>query len=117
MPNAPLRFEVKVNGARVATIGADDPGVLTAIISWVKRGPQGITSEMRSDPKFNESVFLKEVCDLELGGLNSGTNRHTSWSRTSLQPGDEVTVRILGSGEYDPPLPLPNTSFERTRER
>jgi hypothetical protein len=105
-----------VNGAHIATIGAGDPGVLTAIIGWVKRSASAITSEMRANSKFDEATFLTETCDLQLGGLDSVTNRHTSWAGASLKPGDEVTVRVLGAGEYDSSLPPPNTSLERTRE-
>jgi hypothetical protein len=117
MPIAPLRFEVSVNGVRVAVIGANDPGVLTAIVGWVKRSASAITNEMRENPKFDEAKFLRASCDLELGGLDSETNRHMSWARTQLTQGDEVTIKVLGSGEYESPLLPPNTSLERTRER
>jgi hypothetical protein len=116
MPNASLRFEVLVNGERIAVTGTSPFGVLTAIVNWVRRSPTAITDKMRNDANFDEAIFLKEVCILELGALDSMTQRHVSWKGAALGPGDEVTVRVLGAGEFDdPPLP-PNKSLERTRE-
>jgi hypothetical protein len=116
MANAPLRFEVFVNGAPVAVMGTNEFGVLSAIVGWVKRNPAAITDELRSNPKFDEAAFLSETCDLQLGALDSTSDRHASWKGTPLRPGDEVTIKVLPGGEYDDPLPPPNTSLERTRE-
>jgi hypothetical protein len=95
MPVAPLRFEVFVNGDPVGTVGTNDFGVLTAIVGWVKRNPAAITTEMRGNPKFNETLFLTETCDLQLSALDSVANRHELWNSTTLKPGDEVIIKVL----------------------
>ena len=117
MPQAPLRFQVLVNGKPIAITGTNIFGVLTTFVNWVRRDPAAITEEMRKSADFDEAKFSTEVCELQLSALDSITNRHASWGSTSLRPGDEVTVRILPGGEYDAPPPPPNKSLERTRER
>src|SRR4051812_28207085 len=117
MPTEPLRLEVFLNGQRVAVIGTASYGVLSAIVSAVQRAPSAMTDELRSSPDFDEAKFLKQTCRLEIGGLDSTTQRHFGWDPTDLKPGDEITVRVLSGGEYDSPPPRPNISLERTRER
>jgi hypothetical protein len=117
MSITPLRFEVLVNGQRVAVVGTASYGVLSAIVNWVQRAPAAITDDVKNRPDFNEAKFLEETCRLELGGLDSATQRHFSWEPINLKPGDEVTVRIMRGGEYDSPPPRSNTSLERTRDR
>jgi len=116
MPNELLRFEVLVNGQPIAVTGTNSYGVLSAIVSWVRRSPGAITDDVRSRPNFDEDAFLKETCELELGGMDSTANRHVGWPGVNLKPGDEVTIRILSGGKFDPPPPPPNKSLERTRE-
>jgi hypothetical protein len=104
MTNAPLRFEVLVNGKVVATTGVGSAyGVLSAVVSWVRRNPAAISAKIRADPDFDELTVLKEVCEVELGALDSVANRHSSWGKHDLRPGDEVTIRVLPSGQYDAP--------------
>jgi hypothetical protein len=117
VPQAPLRFQVLVNGKPIAITGTSTFGVLTTIVNWVRRDPAAITDELRKSPNFDEVKFSAEVCELELSALDSITKRHASWGATTLRPGDEVTVRILPSGEYDDPPPPPNKSLERTHEK
>jgi hypothetical protein len=100
---APIRVEVLLNGRRIALAGVEQFGVISAIVTWVRRNPAKITEKMRADPKFDESRFLREVCEVEVGGLNSITENHLSWAKEALQPGSEVTIRILPSGPFDAP--------------
>src|SRR5215471_9403623 len=93
---APIRVEVLLNGRRIALAGVEEFGVISAIVSWVRRSPAKISAKLRADPKFDESQFLREVCDIEVGGLNSVTEEHLSWAKESLAPGNELTIRILG---------------------
>ena len=116
MLNAPLRFQVLVNGKPVATTGTNTFGVLTTFVTWLRRDPAAITEEMRKSPNFDEAKFLAESCTLELSSLDSIANRHASWGTTPLVPGDEVTVRILAGGQYDDPPTPPNKPLERARE-
>ena len=101
--NAPLRIEVLLNGRRVAIAGVESLGVLSAIVTWVRRNPANITAKMRADPEFDELHFLRETCELELSGLDSVTDKHLFWAREALRPGSEVTIRVLGPGAIDRP--------------
>ena len=104
MATAPLRFEVLINGKVVATTGVGGAnGVLSAIVTWVRRNPAAISAKVRADPDFDELAFLNEFCELELRALDSVADQHNSWGKHGLRPGDEVTIRVLPSGEYDAP--------------
>ena len=103
MKTAPVRFEILLNGRRLATTGIERFGVLSAVISWVRRNPSNVTAEMRAKDEFDELHFLREVCELEFGGLDSVADRNVFCGKETLRPGDEVAVRILPQGEYDSP--------------
>ena len=100
---APVRFEVLLNGRRVAITGIKEFGVMSAIITWVRRNPKNITAKMRAEPGFDELHFLREICELELGGLDSSADKHLFWAREALRPGSEITIRVLPAGEFDAP--------------
>jgi len=65
--------------------------------------PASITAKMRSDREFDEIHFLREICELEVSGLDAAADKHVSWAREALRPGSEVTIRILPAGEFDAP--------------
>ena len=90
---APVRIEVLLNGRRIAIAGVEQFGVVSAIVSWVLRDPSKITAEMRADPDFNQAYFLREKCELDLGGFDSPLDRHISWAHEAIGPGSEVTIR------------------------
>ena len=103
MNTAPLRYEILVNGERVSVAGVNEYGVLSGIVSWVKRSPANITAELRARKGFDEAEFLKEVCEVTVTGLDSSNKHHFEWAQRALEPGDEVTIRILPQGEFDVP--------------
>lgn len=102
-PTASLRIELLINGRRIAVAGLEGFGVLTAIVDLVRRSPDAITPKMRAKASFDERRFLEEVCEVALGGLDSVTGEDLFWAKEALGPGAEVTIRVLGAGEYDPP--------------
>ena len=99
-----MRIEVLLDGQRVAIAAVDEFGVVSALVTWVKRNPERITDKVRAREHFDEAEFVRETCTLEISGLSSKTDRHFAWAREALTPGNEVTVRILGPGEFDPPV-------------
>jgi hypothetical protein len=103
MKTAPLRFEILLNGRRLAVTGIEKFGVLSTVISWVRRNPANLTAEKRREEGFDELQFLREICEIEFGGLDSAADRSLFWGRESLRAGDEVTIRVLPPGEYDEP--------------
>ena len=100
---APLRVEVLVNGRRVAIAGIEAFGVLSAVVTWVRRNPASVTANMRCDKDFDETHFLREVCELELTGLDAVADTHLFWAKEALRPGNEITIRILSGGHFDAP--------------
>ena len=103
MNTATLRYELLVNGERVTVAGVREYGVLSGIVSWVKRSPANVTAELRARKGFDEAEFLREVCEVTVTGLDSSSQDHFQWAQRSLRPGDEVTFRILPHGECDAP--------------
>jgi len=99
----PLRVEVLLNGRRVAVAGVGSFGVISAIVTSARRNPADITDKMRSDKEFDEVHFLREICELEVAGLDAVADKHVFWAREALRPGSEVTIRILPAGEFDAP--------------
>ncbi|MBQ0960941.1 hypothetical protein KAK06_18440 [Ideonella sp. 4Y11] len=103
MPHADVRFEICVNGQPVGTIGIEAFGVLTAIVSRVRRSPDKIADAHRQRPGFDEAAFLREVCELSMTGLDSVLGEHRDWGTRPLAAGDVVTIRVLAAGPCDPP--------------
>ena len=103
MSSAPLRFELLINGEKVTVAGVNDFGVMSGIVSWVKRSPSKVTAKLRARDGFDEAEFLKEVCEVTVTGLDSSNEHHFQWVQRALVPGDEVTFRILSQGDVDVP--------------
>jgi len=101
--SAPLRLEILLNGRRLAIAGVEQFGVLSAIVSWVRRNPDKVTPEMRKREGFDELHFLREICEFQLSGLDSVTDESVFWVKEELRPGSEVTIRVLPQGEFDAP--------------
>lgn len=86
----PIRFEVGINGKRVCMAGIDNDGVLSAGVSFVKLADR-------------EARF-----DFHVGGLgrfarSEENDRHVGWRTPAIGAGDEITIRILPPGKFDPP--------------
>jgi hypothetical protein len=58
---------------------------------------------MRSDKDFDETHFLREVCEFEMSGLDAVADKHLHWARKALRPGSELTIRVLPAGPVDAP--------------
>ena len=101
---AGMRIEVLLNGKRVAVAGVEEFGVVSAIVTWVKRRPGKVPEKVRSREDFDENEFLREECTLEVSGLDSVADRHRGWAREALRAGAEITIRVLGPGEYNDPV-------------
>ena len=104
MPNSGenVRFQVLVNGKAHGTAGMESIGVLTLILDWVRRDPAAAPKELRSDPEFTEKEWVGNEIFVRLGGLDSAAKEQVTWFHERLRAGDEVTVRVLPAGEFDP---------------
>jgi hypothetical protein len=97
-----VRLQVLVNGKVKGTAAMKSSGVLTVILDWAQRDPSKVPPEVRQHPDFNKEWQSNEV-HLRLAGLDSVADQHVEWLTDTLQVGDEVTVRVLSPGKYDPP--------------
>ena len=94
---ADIRYQVLMNGRAICTPGVEGlGGVLVATLTWTKR-KRRIDDDVPSDADILESHWLKVF------GIDPATDDHVSWSDEPLQPGDEITIRILGPGVADEP--------------
>jgi len=79
-----MAMEVTLNGARLCSAGVGTEGVLTAILTWVRRRGEE-----------------NEECNLSVGGMN--WSAHVRWLQENLRVGDEVGFKILDLAEVDSP--------------
>ncbi len=96
-------FEVSVNGEKLCTAGIGEYGVLSCILSWVKRHPDRYKPEMPIE-------FLDEELHLDVGGIED--KESIKWLKDfNLEVGSEISIRIIESDYTDEPLnrqPLKN---------
>lgn len=108
-------FEVRVNGKVVCTAGVGDLGVLTAILTWVKREPSDCPEGVEI------AEWSEETLDLNIGGsIGHGKHGHAflDWiSHQRMSVGDEITIRILNQPQCDPPAAKRIDTSEFVQER
>ena len=83
-------FEVHINGNKVSLAGLNSKyGVLTAIVTCRRR--------------FGEE---EGTVTIDISGLDSETRNRLEWFQQDLHHNDEITVKILPSGESETPSVL-----------
>ena len=90
-----IAFEVFLNGNKVCRAGVGDLGVLTTVLSWVRR--EGRNTETK------EPGNIEEELTLNVSGLISSKKEHVRWSESKVTIGDEVRVRVVSAESVDPP--------------
>lgn len=88
-------FEVSLNGRRACVAGVPGFGVLSLVVSAVRRPPQA-TGRSRT----------KQELRLEVAGLesrDSGPGEHLKWIARNLRAGDRVSIRVVRTATVDPP--------------
>lgn len=86
-----IAFEFFVNGKRLGTAGVGDLGVLSAIVTWVRRAPEN----SRDGKSFEEELTFS------VGGLHEDTD--ADWLYKKLSVGDVVTINIVTAETVDQP--------------
>jgi hypothetical protein len=88
-----ISFEVHINGKKVCTAGVGENGVLSAVVTFVKRAKDASMPER--DPK--------PPIDLKVGGL--ANRRHMRWLEPSapIDVGDEIAIRVRETDVVDEP--------------
>ena len=96
-----IAFEVSINGKKSTTAGIGDYGVLSAILSWVRRRADG-----------------SEEMTFDLGGLLSDDQQteNLRWLSENLKVGDEVTIRIVDIAQVEPAIERHSRSAQADME-
>jgi hypothetical protein len=89
-----IAFEVTLNGNRVCTAGVDDFGVLSTILTWVRRRP-----ELSRDGNTIEEELTAEVSALDSRDPIAG--EHLKWLSERLRVGDSISIRIVDVEKVD----------------
>jgi len=82
-----LAFEIYLNGKKIRTAGIGEPGVLTAILTWVR----------------GEQPRAKDDLRLRVGGLVGRTNTHFTWVERPIVAGDDVRIKVVEAAKVDTP--------------
>ena len=90
-----FRFDVAINGKRTCLAGTGEYGTLSLAVTRVRRDPNKCP-ESKSPQK-----WAREQCHLRVGAL---TARYQEvWEKVRVEPGDEITIRVLGGGTSEAP--------------
>ncbi len=103
-----VRFEIVSNGARLCIAGIDGGGILFGHVISVSRHPNYARDHHLEGESAKDEMYMT------VQGLDSSDADSRSrliWVREhTLQLGDELLVRLLPPGEYDPPARLPSSN-------
>jgi hypothetical protein len=111
-----VRFQVLLNGEVVATAGLSSYGVLSIICDWVRRDLDEVPEAKRSAPGFNPADWIGDRVRMRVGALDSARDEHLEWFGSRLNAGDQVTIKILPPGEFDPPAGVIPRDYEDDEE-
>lgn len=89
-----VRFEVLVNKERRCIAGIDGLGVLTTITKWVMRDPAVSPG--------NEG-WARQRLLFSVRGHRIPAEQSVNWVTDDISVGDEITIRVLGPGQFDEP--------------
>ena len=85
-----LAFEVFVNGKSICTAGVGEYGVMSSILSLVKK-------------KRRRRQMWLEVGGIPADGAD-GDKVHVGWiGKRPVKIGDEIRIKVIEKGEVDPP--------------
>ena len=73
--------------------GLDDFGVVSAILTWVRRTPE----------KSADGQSIEEELTFDVSGLDSTAAEHLEWLKTELRVGDTVSIRVVSADTVDGP--------------
>jgi hypothetical protein len=90
-----IAFEVLLNGKKVCVAGVGDLGVLTTVLTWVRREARNTET--------GEPGNTEEELTLNVGGLISPKKEHVRWFENKVRVGDEVRVHVINLESVDPP--------------
>src|SRR5690348_7675792 len=93
---APVRFELSINGERKA-VGGTEYGFLHATVGRKARHPEKDTLPPFADnPRFDREKWFQEKIEVHFGGTDNLTDERLIWLDQDAAVGDEIVIRILG---------------------
>ena len=95
-----IAFEININGNKICTAGIDSEfGTLTSVLSWAKRDISQLSEQARKN-------IPEEELKLSVGGqrkLGANENENLQWLGCYVNPGDEISIKILETYQIDQP--------------
>ena len=88
-----IAFKISINGKKLCVAGVRDFGVLSAIVTWVRRPPEQ-TRRRRG---------IEEELTAQIAGLDSHVHEHVRWLSRRLRVGDRLAIEIVDAARVDRP--------------
>lgn len=88
-----IAFKLSINGEYICTAGVRAFGVLSAIITWMRR-----KAENGRDGK-----TIEEELTAELSGLDGESKEHLKWWSQRLRVGDKLSIEVVEAKRADKP--------------
>ena len=94
-----IAFDVFLNRKKLARAGVGSDGVLTAMVTWVRRRSPP-TNGKRRQPQWERDLSFT------LAGYrstNAEVGEHFKWEDRKLKPGDVLTIKVIAAVRVDEP--------------
>jgi hypothetical protein len=95
-----IGFEIKINGNKICVAGGSDMGIVTAILTWVKRQGNGERQEQETKKELDELI-------IQVGGIrypDDKSQQDVNWiNQQFFSVGDEISIDIVDTSEFDEP--------------
>ena len=91
-----IAFQVSRNGKLLCTAGIEDVGVLTSMLTWVRR-----RTHTQSHGGIEEELTFDVTA---LDGHDPKQNENLKWVSEALHVGDSISIRIVDVEAADPPV-------------
>ena len=88
-----IAFKLSINGEHICTAGVRDFGVVSAVITWVRRKPEN----------GRDGKIIEEELTADLGGLDGESKEHLKWWSQRLRVGDRVSIEVVDAKRADKP--------------
>ena len=94
-----IAFDVFLNRKKLARAGMGSDGVLTAMVTWVRRRSSPTNGKTRQ-PRWERDLSFS------LAGYrstNGDVGEHFKWEDRKLKPGDALTIKVITAARVDEP--------------
>ena len=94
-----IAFDVFLNRKKLARAGMGSDGVLTAMVTWVRR------RSSRPNGKRRQPQWERDL-SFSLAGYkstNGDVGEHFKWEDRKLKPGDVLTIKVITAARVDEP--------------